>query len=126
MPKKKRDFKLPRLTISAAARLLDVDRDAFELWAYKKLQPMSASELRRWSNEAESGDRDKVRPLPEELLRAYLMEHEHRVTYEPKKQEAISGAQTADAAVQDQAAIRGGHGGRAAKTRAAPPRQKAQ
>lgn len=83
MPKRTRDFKLPRLTISEAARLLNVeDRDAFELWAYKKLLPMSATELRRWRNESETTDRDKARPLPEDLIRLYLMEHPHVVHYE--------------------------------------------
>jgi hypothetical protein len=97
MPKKKREFKLPRLTISEAARLLNVDHDAFAFWAFKKLLPMSASELRRWSNEAESEDRDKVRPLPEELLRLYLMEHAHLVTDEPKQQEVLPEARAPEA-----------------------------
>ncbi len=82
MPIKKRDFKMPRLTVSEAARLLNVDREAFELWAYKKCRPVSATELRRWSNEGESDDRNKVRPLPEELIRLYLIEHPHAVHYE--------------------------------------------
>jgi hypothetical protein len=71
VPRKTRDFKLPRLTVQEAARLLGVPYEQFRLWLFERVEP-TPSEWSRWNNERDVGDRNKSRPLPDTVIRLYL------------------------------------------------------
>ena len=74
MPRQKRDFGLPRLTVQGAAHLLRVPIPVFRLWAFERCAP-SKGEWSRWNNDTDTDNANKSRPLPEAIIRLYLMEH---------------------------------------------------
>jgi hypothetical protein len=74
MPRQKRDFGLPRLTVQSAARLLRVPVPVFKVWVFEQCAP-SSGEWSRWNNETDTDNANKSRPLPEAVIRLWLMEH---------------------------------------------------
>ena len=58
-----RDYGLPRLNVTEAARVLGLERGVFWLWLVGQLLP-SPKQISNWTNDTE--------PLPEAVIRLYL------------------------------------------------------
>lgn len=69
MAKKAEAYGLPTLTFSSAARVLGVDEADFIRWVLTEIKPSPS----RWSEWTKPEDAKGWQPLPERLIRLYLM-----------------------------------------------------
>ena len=62
-----RDYALPRLTLTEAARILGIERGTLWIWINERVRP-TPKQYSTWNNDAV--------PLPETLIRLYLTDRQ--------------------------------------------------